>query len=69
MKCVDPKCNFCIQNPVKYTDARNFLKERSFIWFNPLASHDNPGHFRTFIEMSTLDTYASPKGMYVNITL
>ena len=63
MKCIDRKCEFCIQHPIKCTDTWNYLKERSFFWFNPLPSRGNPGHYRTFIEMSSLETNALPKGL------
>ena len=63
MKCIDRKYEFCKQHPIKCTDTRNYLKERSFIWFNVLPSRDNLGHYRTFIEMSSLDTNALPKGL------
>lgn len=39
------------------------LKERSLIWFNPLPIQDNPGHYKTFIKMRSLNTNALPKGM------
>ena len=66
MKCIDRKCEFCIQHPIKCTDTWNYLKERSFFWSNPLPSRDNPGHYRTFIEMSSLDTNALPKGLQIS---
>ena len=36
MKCYNPACVYCAKNPPKLSLAWDFLKDRTFIWFNPL---------------------------------
>ena len=62
MKCYDPACNHCVRNPPKSSPAWKFLKERNFIFFNPLPSQEYPEHYMKFIEMGKIDDEALPKG-------
>lgn len=63
MKCRDPLCGHCVRAPIKCVKAWEYLKQRDFIWFNPLPSQTHPNHYMTFVEMNELDNTALPKGM------
>ena len=62
MKCYDPTCVYCAENPLKPSFALDLMKDRNFIWFNPLPSQKYPEHYMNFIEISKIDNEALPKG-------
>ena len=61
MKCYNPTCVYFAKNPPKPSLALDFLKDRSFIWLNPLPSQEYPKHYMTFTEMSKIENEALPK--------
>lgn len=52
MKCVDPRCTFCREQPVKAVNAWKYLVDRDFKWMNPIEQVTHPGHYMTFMEMN-----------------
>ena len=37
MKCVNPRCKHCSENPIIATTAWEDLKKNDFKWYNPMA--------------------------------
>jgi len=50
-KCVDPRCDHCSSRPIISTAAWDFIKERDFVWPNPIPSPTYENHYMTFLEM------------------
>ena len=54
-KCIYPRCKHCFSNPIISKKAWEDIKERNFKWPNPILSQQFPDHYKTFIEIDTLD--------------
>lgn len=56
-KCSNPRCGHCNSRPIISQKSWQYLQERDFKWPNPVSSLENPGHYKTFMEISDVDDY------------
>ena len=66
MKCVNPRCKHCSENPIIATTAWEDLKKNDFKWYNPMASTKFPGHYMTFLESLEVDTQLHKTGEFTD---